>query len=490
MDTVLDMLAKAGYEAAGIGDDILPCTLRKGDEPIGFLMGDLSVRLLPDREPERSRIESVLSFASDNQGLDRVEEEYKLSQYRDVLLTSSFDFDDYQPVYNIYSRQEDGSLVLLNSMNNKTEATKDYASRSGLVPSEIPAPERNSGRIRQFAEAIRQMGYRLKEARDEANRAYDITDQEGRTVGFIGKDNRVTITAENKKIKRALTNAYLDTVPNRTALPSFFEKLKNGLKKIGMTLKVVFTYSGRHYAIRNQQQQEIATVSGQKHEVTYNDRATREEMAKIDLLVDEIRRENMEKETPAAEKAESREPESKAPAVSKEDARRFAEGILENPELESTFFGVLLSNKEFVSRLNTELEKQQGSLEQAAKSQAAEKAKQESRGQAAPEKTQEEEKPRVLNESEKTAKQEFNRYYQLAQTFSGFNEEKYKDIQNQMNALFGTADPKAFQAFLQEGKFRESGSLKEKIQTSQRVADLQNGKKAAEPAKNKEREMA
>jgi hypothetical protein len=370
-------------------------------------------------------------------------------------------------------------------MNNKTEATKDYASRSGLVPSEIPAPERNSGRIRQFAEAIRQMGYRLKETRDEANRAYDITDQEGRTVGFIGKDNRVTITAENKKIKRALTNAYLDTVPNRTALPSFFEKLKNGLKKIGMTLKVVFTYSGRHYAIRNQQQQEIATVSGQKHEVTYNDRATREEMAKIDLLVDEIRRENMEKETPAAEKAESREPESKAPAVSKEDARRFAEGILENPELESTFFGVLLSNKEFVSRLNTELEKQKGNLEQ-----AAEKAKQESRGQAAPEKTQEEEKPRVLNESEKTAKQEFNRYYQLAQTFSGFNEEKYKDIQNQMNALFGTADPEAFQSFLQEGKFRESGSLKEKIQASQRVADLQNGKKAAEPAKNKEREMA
>ncbi len=145
----------------------------------------------------------------------------------------------------------------------------------------------------------------------------------------------------------------------------------------------------------------------------------------------------------------------------------------------------MLSNKEFVSRLNTELEKQKGNLEQ-----AAEKAKQESRGQAAPEKTQEEEKPRVLNESEKTAKQEFNRYYQLAQTFSGFNEEKYKDIQNQMNALFGTADPEAFQSFLQEGKFRESGSLKEKIQASQRVADLQNGKKAAEPAKNKEREMA
>lgn len=59
-----------------------------------------------------------------------------------------------------------------------------------------------------------------------------------------------------------------------------------------------------------------------------------------------------------------------------------------------------------------------------------------------------------------------------------------------MNALFGTADPEAFQSFLQEGKFRESGSLKEKIQASQRVADLQNGKKAAEPAKNKEREMA
>mgnify|MGYP001018323731 CR=1 FL=1 len=48
MNNLLDMLVKTGYEVSSIGNDVLPCTLRIGNEPIGFLLGDLSVRLLPE----------------------------------------------------------------------------------------------------------------------------------------------------------------------------------------------------------------------------------------------------------------------------------------------------------------------------------------------------------------------------------------------------------------------------------------------------------
>lgn len=40
------MLTKAGYEAGSTGNGVLPCTLRIGEEPIRFLMGNLSLRLL------------------------------------------------------------------------------------------------------------------------------------------------------------------------------------------------------------------------------------------------------------------------------------------------------------------------------------------------------------------------------------------------------------------------------------------------------------
>lgn len=364
MNNVLDLLVKAGYEASTIGNDVLPCTLRKSGEPIGFLLEDMSVKLLPDREVDRKRLESVISFAVENQGLDTVQDEYKLSRYRNIILTATYDFDSGHPVYNIYSQEKDQDLLLLNSVGDLDAAKRDYISRSGLAQEDLPDQAKQVDRLGKFIDAIKARGYSLKENREEAHRAYDITNKDGHVVGYIGKNNRVTITTENSKTKHFLSGAYIDTNPEQVMLPSFFEKLKDRLKEIGLALKVIFTGKGQHYAIHNEQQQEIATVN-ERHEVTYTDRAKAEQKAKIDALVDEIRRENQERQGPekeATQEAPERQVEpahteaiKAAPVFTPTEMQRLTEAVLADTALTNSLFGMILSNPDFLSRLNADL---------------------------------------------------------------------------------------------------------------------------------------
>ncbi len=172
MNNLFDMLTKAGYEVSSIGNDVLPCTLRIGEEPIGFLLDNLSLRLLPDRERESERLQPILSFSTENQGIEQEHGEYVLSHYQNVLFTASFDYESCRPIYNIYSRDKDDNWTVLNSTGDKAKAAQDFAARSGLVSGEIPEPVRDVDRIERFMDTVRAKGFQFRENRKEADRGF------------------------------------------------------------------------------------------------------------------------------------------------------------------------------------------------------------------------------------------------------------------------------------------------------------------------------
>ncbi len=482
MSNLFDMLAKAGYEVSSIGNDVLPCTLRLGEEPIGFLLGDLSLRLLPEREKERERLQPVISFSAENQGIEQEQGEYVLSHYQNVLFTAAFDYDACRPVYNIYSSDRDNNWDLLNSSGDRAAAAKDFAARSGLVSGEIPEPARDIGHIGRFMDAVRAKGFQFRESREEAHRTFDIIDRDGHEVGYIGKDNRVTITSEDVRVKRALTDAYLESGSGPVLLPTFFERLKERLKEIGMALKIIFTPQGRHYAIHNESHREVASVNEKTHEVTYTDLATDAEKAKIDALVDELRREEAEKGREAEHsEPENKEPEQAVPAISQEDVRRFAADILSDRASAEAFLDAVLQNPEFNALLNQKMaETRQASVPGRETFEPAGKDRSVSDKEAAAPSAKQ-------NSDAEKLKQEFDRDYSYLQTLFGFNQEKYDALRADMTAHFGTNDPKEFQAMLDAGKPDASGKLQGRLETSRKIAEMKNAVRQSEKAQEKER---
>ena len=470
MNSLFDMLTKAGYEAGSIGNDVLPCTLTLGEDPVGFLMGDLSLRLLPEHEDEKNRLQPILTFCTENRGIEQEQGEYTLSRYGNVLFTAAFDYDSCRPVYNVFLEDKEKNRTLLDSSGDKAAAAKAFASRSGLVTGDIPEPVRDAGRIRRFMDALWAKGYQVRESRAEAHRAYDILDGGGREVGYIGRDNRVTITAEDGRDKRVLTDTYRDSNAE-TLLPGFFERLKERLKEIGMALKVAFTAKGRRYAVHSGRR-EVATVGEQTHEVTYTDAATAEEKAGIDTLVEEIRMEEARKGHEAGRSEPEKETAAAAaPAISAEEIRRLTGAIFSDRTSAETFLDAVLANPEFRAVLDRRLAgaRQIPAGEQERTEHPEEKAA-----------------PAKGSPDMEQMKREFDREYSYLQTLFGFNQEKYNAQRDAMVAKFGTASPKEFQAALDAIQQPDSsGSLRNRLETSRRDAERKNV--ARQTVKEKER---
>lgn len=506
MNNVMDMLTKSGYEAISIGNDVLPCTLKKGDKLVGFLMENFSVQLLPEHEAKRDSLNKAVSFALENQGLETVQDEFKLSQYQNIVLTTAYDFEAEKPIYNIYSVDKDKNLVLLNSFEDKDIATRDFASRSGLVAGEIPAPARESDRIGKFIDAIKAKGYSLAASKEDAQIAYEIVDQNNNLVGYIGKNNRVTITTDNAKSKRILTDTYIDTNPNRVMLPSFFEKLKERLKEIGLALKVIFTSKGRHYAIQNEQHQEIATIS-EKHEVTYTDQATKEQVTKIDAMIEEIKRENLEKQNSVVQQTQKATPEATVdkqqietvspvthtpPVLTSDEMQLLIGSILANRALTEAISTVVLSDKTFLSQLSQGLAEKlavynnisaiQPSIDQTAiqKADISQSVTSEQNANATS----------IADPAAEQIRQEFYKSLGLLQTLDGFNADKQKELITEMEATYGTLDPQKFESKLNHGDYKEPTTLAGKIEASHQKAELQNAKNEQAKTKVQEKEKA
>lgn len=315
----LEMLGRLGYEAANVGNDMTPCTISRNGEPVGFLMPDFTLRLLPEHEAERPRLNRGVDFSLQSQGLNVMEPgEYVLSKYRNVLFTMGFDYETAKPIYHIFSEDAQSRHAMLDSFEDRGKAAAEFAARSGLVQGEIPSLKRQEGRLARFTDRLKTMGYHLAEPKqDEPERAYDILDARGGVIGFIGTNNRVTMTTGDNHVKKHIIDAYLETDPNRIRLPSFFETLKERLKEIGLALKVIFTGKGQHYAIHDKHR-EIATVSAdEQHTVTYTPAADAIQRAKIDAMVESIKREQ-EQARAAPQQAPVQEPVKPVPETNRQ----------------------------------------------------------------------------------------------------------------------------------------------------------------------------
>jgi len=498
MNNLMDILTKSGYEVSSVGNDVFPCALSKDNVPVGFLMPDFSLSLVSNHEAERDSLNKAISFALDSQDLETVGGEFKLSQYQNIVLTTAYDYQAEKPIFNISSIDKDKNLTLLNSVEDKVAATQDFAARSGLVAGQIEQPAQGIDRIAQFVDRIKEKGYSLAAAVDEAHKVYEIFDRDNNVVGYIGKNNRVTITTEKVKAKRFLTDTYIDTNPNKIVLPSFFEKLKERLKEIGLALKVIFTREGQHYSI-NDKHVEVATIN-EKHEVTYTSSATSEHMEKINAMVKDIERENLERQNPKKEVLQEVEPVQQvqqkavieqpvaapviqppvqAPAFTQEEIHNLSETILSSPKFTERFVSFVLSDATLIAQLTDTLAEKLTQINENV----------EIPQPAIPEnKVSEQTVP--LSEAEQKISAEFNQYSDLLQTVSGFNQDKEKAAIQEMTEKFGTTDRKEFERKLQHGDYAEPKTLADKIKVSKQKADIQNDRKAQEKVQEPSKEQS
>lgn len=447
MSIITDTLTKAGYEIHSTGDDILPAAITKDNGPVGFLMPDLSVSLVEDKAHFRDSIQNALDFAIENQGLPQMDNEYILTQYGKTILTAEYDYDEQQQNYNIYSISDNGRTVI-DSYTDKGKATQMFAGLSGLVGDGKTVKEND--RTQTYFDKLINLGYKISNAIEESNRAYEITDGSNNVVGYINHNNKLTLTTDVPRHRKTLTDTYLNTNSHTVALPSFFERLKNLLKEIGLALKVTFTSHGERYAI-NDKNKEIAVID-QNHNVAYNPLATTEQMDRINRLVDEIKQEmnigvKLEPEQTVKEAPIEKHEAKIEKNLTTEDINSIIEALLENPQVIATL------NPQLTQKLAVNLPQQEAPV----------RARKE------------------LTKEQRVIGKEFNDLSETLKTLEGFNPDKYSEISTKMLGKFSTLDPHVFSEKLRNGDYGKGTSLSDKLKSSKDKATEQNSSRTAQP---------
>lgn len=461
---VLEALSKSGYEVNSIGSDVFPAALVFEGNPCGFILPDLSASLIPEHEAKRPALDQVILHAVNIQGLEEIGGEAKLSQYENTVLTVVYDFYDNREIYHISSLEEDGQLVLMETCYEKVEATQKFAARSGLVGN-MPTSAYQKTRIQRFMDIIRKRGYSsIAASQKDSFRAYDITDTDGKIVGYIGKNDFVTITSDDRRHNNDLRSAYQQTSNQTPALPAFFDKLKELLKGIGLALKVSFTPSGRHYAIQDQHVQ-VATVN-EKQEVTYTQQATESHKRKINAAVMQAQEEYTS--DTSRDQEQHQEVHYLSPLVDESKEIGSASDFVENreerndrkiePELTVSEIKELatavLSDKTLSSQLNKDLLGKIASLSQNQNSIVTDTFS--------------------PTPNQELLIQDFTEYIDLLQTLDGFNPEEKENLHQEIIAKFGTDSLDKFMANMKSGKYDGSETIESRLEQSQKQAAVQN----------------
>lgn len=438
MSIITDTITKSGFELHSTGTDILPAVIRQNDTPIGFLMPDLNVTLVEGYIEQRETLQNAINFAIENQGLPNLEQdEYILTQYGKTMLTTEYDYDEQHQVFKVYAINNDGRSII-NSYEDKSKATQEFAVYSGLL-GEGKTVQINE-RTESFLDKIKDLGYAVKNAIGDKNRAYEVFDSQDNIIGYISHSNKLTLVTDNAAHRKTITNAYVGTGA-KIELPSFFERLKNMLHEIGLALKVTFAPQGQRYAI-NDKNKEIAAVSD-NHKVDYTPLATVEQMKRIDALVTEIERETSTKENVVTQ------PIKREPAVVKEVATTTPEVKIEPSTTVLTaedIVAILTSNPDLLKQVQQQL-----LIVTEAKKVHTE-----------------------LTPAQKAIATEFNGYIDTLQTFEGFNQDKYDALAATITEKFGTLDPVEFAEKLQSGAYEKGSSLSDKIKASGEKAQQVN----------------
>ena len=453
---LFDLLNKAGYEAAPVGSALFPCTLWKEGQPVGFLLPDFALTMVAGREGEQRELNGILGFAVENQGLESVRDEFKLTQYRDTVLTAAYDFEEQRPVYRLYAQDNEQNLTLLDQTDDKEAATRRFAEQSGLLGKEVTLNTPEESRVGRFLGAMQREGYRFAEGSRAEKQRYALFDAKGRPVGYVGLDNKVVLATGDEKTRREIQRIYRDTDPNRPPLPGFFERLREKLSEIGMALKVTFGLQGPRYSM-HENHTRVAEVR-EDHSVAFTDEATEEQMDRINAVIAELEREHQEQEQAQV-----------GPSVSASlpPAPEEKETVFTAAETQA-LLAVFAAHPQLMAGLSEEL---QNKL----------------RGPGRPfeggNKTRNERQGTGRSSQELLAA--FQKDFDLLQTLDGFNQADHDQLARQMQQKYGTLDEKELRASLASGR-REANSLSGRLsQAQQKAATRNNGK----PQPNRGKEM-
>lgn len=263
MSVATDLLTKSGYELISIlGDSVFPCTVVKDGQPLGFILQNGTVSLLPEHENVRAELEAINTFAQNHRGLEQRPEGLLMTQYQNYMLTADYDAQSRQAVYKIYERRENGEQVLLQSSSDRAQAVAEFVHVSNLAVSRAePAPQQEQNRQQQPQYVTREKQYR-------------IVDPAGQEVGYIGRNGMATMYSQQQREAKR---------------PSFLELLRKKLSEIGLSIRVHYQRKGQHYAIRDTNQRDVAYLRPEKPtEIQYTSYATPQQQSRIEAIVTEI----------------------------------------------------------------------------------------------------------------------------------------------------------------------------------------------------------
>ena len=102
MSVATNLLTNSGYELISIlGNSVFPCTVVKDGQPLGFILQNGTVSLLPEHENVRAELEAINTFARNHRGLEQRPEGLLMTQYQNCMLTADYDAQNRQAVYKI-----------------------------------------------------------------------------------------------------------------------------------------------------------------------------------------------------------------------------------------------------------------------------------------------------------------------------------------------------------------------------------------------------
>lgn len=133
MEKIVSYLEKLGYIVEEQGRIEKYLVVFKGKQPIGFILPDLTVKLVSGYESQ-DNIQAVVDFLNDNQGLESVgASELLLAGYRGSQLTTYFDVKSMLPLFVCYIRNLDTGEVITSTHRDADTAILAFVTQAHMI---------------------------------------------------------------------------------------------------------------------------------------------------------------------------------------------------------------------------------------------------------------------------------------------------------------------------------------------------------------------
>ncbi len=150
MEKIVSYLEKLGYVVEEQGKLEKYLVVFKENRPIGFILPDLTVKLISDAG-EHNDIRKIIEFLNQNQGLDRVgASEFLLANFKGSQMTTYFDVKSMRPVFVMYLRGTDTGEVKSFTYDDFDTAIYSFVAQTQMID-----PHKFSVQRESFGDRIR-----------------------------------------------------------------------------------------------------------------------------------------------------------------------------------------------------------------------------------------------------------------------------------------------------------------------------------------------